>query len=258
MTVIQKEIKAVKLEDIQQNALNNRSMDASEIKNMADAIAKGGVCEPLVVYKNRDNDKYTLISGHRRLAALKQIFKKDEPVLCIISETPESKFQEQEMLARLNIHRSTPDDIQQEASLASRLWQTMDDEKRATLTEMYKEKFIEKHKDNPSYQEDPSKFISDRFRPRLDYVRSLTGLEVSNGTIKDILRDPAKKEEKKKEKEEKKESEKKEKDVSDRDLLRQAESLLGVLKIHATMDDNLNARKGMCIEALDTLIEYLR
>ena len=251
------QVEQIKISDIQKNKLNNRSMDSSEIQNIAQNLSKGGVLEPLVVYK--DGKKYTLLSGHRRLSALEMVLDGDDTVACVIVGKPATEIDEIEMLSRLNIHRSNPDDIQQEAILASRGWKTMPAERREALTEKYQKLFIKAHENSEVYQSDPEKYIKNNFRPRLDYVREMTGLEVSNSTVKDIISEKPKEEKVSKEvKEEQKKETKSDKRVTDKDLMRQAESLLGVLKVHETIDETLNAFKGMCSDSLETLIEYLR
>ena len=71
------EIKNIMLRDIVPNPLNkSRSMDYNEIENLKDSIQAVGLLHPLVVYRN-DLQKYTLISGHRRFAALNNMAGSD-------------------------------------------------------------------------------------------------------------------------------------------------------------------------------------
>ena len=74
--------------------------DLSELKN---SIREYGILQNLTIYPNEDNKTYTVLMGHRRLAAAKEVgFKK---VPCRVVEAPERKEQITLMLCE-NMQRS--------------------------------------------------------------------------------------------------------------------------------------------------------
>ena len=182
------EIKNIMLRDIVPNPLNkSRSMDYNEIENLKDSIQAVGLLHPLVVYRN-DLQKYTLISGHRRFAALNNMAGSDYEVPCVIIDTPENEIEEAECMARANVHRSSPDEIKNEVKIANSLWDSMDKERRKKCIKRFEQEFVAENEFNPVYKEDPKKFKSNRFRPRLMYIKSITGLGLSNKTISELLK----------------------------------------------------------------------
>lgn len=60
-------LKRVKLDELLDNDNNARS-DIGDVEDLAESIVNTGLLEPLVAYK--DGDKYRLIAGHRRRAAI--------------------------------------------------------------------------------------------------------------------------------------------------------------------------------------------
>lgn len=182
------DIKNIRLGDIVPNPLNkSRSMDFNQIEILKDSIQDIGLLHPLVVYKN-DSGKYTLISGHRRFAALNNMAGINEEVPCMVIEKPEDETEEAEYMARANVHRSSPEEIKNEVKIVSDLWDSMDKERRKKWTKKFEEEFIAKNEGNPAYKEDPKAFKSNRFRPRIMYVRQISNLDLSNKTISSYLK----------------------------------------------------------------------
>ena len=64
------------INDIEPNPLNAFSEDSEEINMLAKSIQENGILHDLVGYQ--DEDKYKLISGHRRLKALKKLIMQGE------------------------------------------------------------------------------------------------------------------------------------------------------------------------------------
>jgi len=182
------------MESIYENPLNQRSMDKEEIDIIKESILEVGLLHPLAVYKESEN-KYILVSGHKRFEALKELGRKGAAtVQCTIVDKPSDSFKEAELMARANVHRSSPEQIKREVELVNNLWNTMDPKRKSFLSEKYKKAFIEENEDNPKYIEDPHKFIASRFRPRLDYINHVTGLNASNRTLAGYLSSTLKKE----------------------------------------------------------------
>ena len=176
--------------DLRENPANDRSMDPDAIRVLAESIDKEGFRGTLVAY--RDGDRYTLLSGHKRLAALRLCGINRVPVDVV--DAPKSLTEEQEIMSRLNIHRSAPEEVRQEVSLMSRAWNTMDADRKKELTAKYRDEFTKYHSSNPKYQEDPDGYISRNFKPKCEYIRHMTGLSDSNTTIKRALKEIAEQE----------------------------------------------------------------
>lgn len=184
---IMHDIKNISLRDIIPNPLNkSRSMDYNEIENLKDSIQEVGLLHPLVVYRN-DAGTYTLISGHRRFAALNNMAGADYEVPCVVIERPANDIEEAEYMTRANVHRSSPDEIRNEVKIANDLWNSMSKDKKKVWSARLEEEFIEKNYANPTYREDPKQFKSNRFRPRLMYINKITGLNLSNRSISGYL-----------------------------------------------------------------------
>jgi len=66
---------STKLLDI--DAMYNRREDYGDINQLKESIVENGVITPLVVYANSDETRYTIISGHRRKEAIRQLIEED-------------------------------------------------------------------------------------------------------------------------------------------------------------------------------------
>lgn len=221
------EIKKISLKLLKENPLNSeRSMDYSEIKNIKESIMEVGLLHPLVVYENGDAEgTYTILSGHKRFRALFDISGPGGQAQCNVIAKPENEIKEGELMARANVHRSTPEEIRTEVKIVSDLWNTMPTERRKYWTDRLLTEFEEKYKEDPKYKKDPAGFKNNRFRPRLDYINQMTCLGVSNRTLTKYLKDKILKDEG----EGFTEKEKKEKKITVKNIKRAAESLAGML-----------------------------
>lgn len=182
---------------IKANPLNKRSMEDSDIQILADNIYASGTMEPVTVYHDSDN-KFVLLSGHRRVKAWKRNLEthkdwKNDPakqmIPCIIVNKPDNDLEEMKALSTANIHRSRPEELRQEVSLANTQWNLLGAEDKKAKTAVFKQSFIDRNSNNPRYLNDPEHFIKNNFRPRLEYIRQVTGLEIANDTIKNALSD---------------------------------------------------------------------
>lgn len=258
---------------IYENPLNLRSMDEGTIRILSDSIANDGLMQPLVVYKKEDGI-YTLLLGHRRLRALKMLDKSDDYELpCIIVPKPADEFEEQEWLTKGNIHRSLPDEIENEVKRADQVWSTMDPDKKQKYYTRFKDAFKLRNSKNPKYVDDPDGFTSNNFRARFDYIRLMTGLDYTDKTIKKIINGVVPKEEKlksddeqqltlKKEttnvvkKETSSKSDEHDKDVSGKDILKELKSIVGMLQLHQP-ENEVEAYKCECVrQECEYLIDY--
>ena len=82
-----------------------------DVEALADSIALDGQLEPLIVYPyGSDEELYRLISGHRRLAALRLL--KAETALCRVVPKPESSAREDLLIIHANAQRvKTPGEL---------------------------------------------------------------------------------------------------------------------------------------------------
>jgi len=231
---------------IDPNPYNERSMNQEDIEILAESIRRDGLFEVPVVYAK--GERYVLLSGHRRVNALAMLGESKTEVSVV--PAPLSPSEEQEMLAEANIHRSSPEEIRTEVKLAERAWNTMDKGRRARLRDEYLKKFREECRDNPSYHADPDRYTDANFRPVHDYIRQITGLTVSNSTIKRYLIEMLPEEKRPK-------KEKPVKVYTAADIVRQANTLAGMLALYVTQDPDLQLAIQDTVEMTGRLIEQL-
>lgn len=105
----------------------NNFYQLSDIEGLADNIAFAGLQQPIRVRKNPDNDRYTIISGHRRRAAI-ELLAKDEPekwqeVSCIVQQDTASPALQQLQLifANSSTRKLTPVEISEQAVQVEKL-----------------------------------------------------------------------------------------------------------------------------------------
>lgn len=178
-------IESIQLRLLKSNPLNSeRSMYTDEIMNLKESISEVGLLHPLVVYSNNDAEgTFTILSGHKRYAALQAISGPTGTAMCSVVDKPANEVKEGEILARANVHRSTPEEIAKEVSIVNNLWNTMPKERRQYWSDRFSREFEEEYSHTPEYIKDPAGFKSNRFRPRLMYINQITGLGLSNRTI---------------------------------------------------------------------------
>ena len=181
-------LELLRMSDIHPNPLNNRSMTESEIENIKDSILEVGLLHPLTVYEDTPGF-YIIVSGHKRFDALKLLGRGNSTVQCTVIDKPGNPSEEMELMARANVHRSNPEQIQNECAIVNNLWNTMPAQRRSKLTEKYRKAFIKANETDPLYIKDPAAFMSNRFRARCEYINHITGLGLSNKTISKYLKD---------------------------------------------------------------------
>ncbi|MBR0419603.1 MAG: ParB N-terminal domain-containing protein [Erysipelotrichaceae bacterium] len=259
------------LGQINENALNLRSMNEDDIRIMADNIAANGLMQPPVVYKSAPKE-YVLLGGHRRCRALRMLGCRDDyPVDVVIMEKPKDEFEEQELLTSLNISRKLNEDVENEIIKANQTWASMDAGRRENYCKYFRKQFIERNKKNPKYIEDPDTFITNNFRARCSYIRFLTTVDYSNKTIKKVINKLLPKEEKlpegtaelpvdsnevKASKSAGKTTE--EKTIVYKDVLKEAKALWGMLELYeeCITDKNEAFRCSACKDEVGALIDY--
>lgn len=265
----------IPLGEIKDNPRNNRDIESGSAA-LAWNIKERGLISPLTVYKGNDG-KYIILSGHRRHHALIENGNPDSyPVPCYVVACPKSEFEEESMLSSGNHHRYTPEQIQHEVLLAAQTWsgtideahgKALTDEEKAELTKHYREQFIKDHENDDRYQVNPAKFIDGYFRAKLEYIRDVTGLTMSNTTVKDVLRKALSADEQIKEPDIKtsallaadsdsvsEPAPKKMKTVNDKTIQKQAKKFLDMLEV-ATIEDPFRA--GLCDELQQNLENLL-
>lgn len=225
--------KQINLGSIRENPLNIHSEDNDEqIQLMADSISEIGLQNPLVVYEDSYAGKtvYTILSGHKRLRALKISGK--PPVFsvpCVVEDKPVDETAEREILLQSNMARKDPQEIQKQALEASAIWNRMSPERRERYAKQFEAKYIIEQKKKGGRFD--TAFLRDNFRPRLEYIRKMTGLSVCNRTVTSILR-----------KELERTSEAlpveptKEKTITIKDIIKRANSLSGIISIYMNGD----------------------
>ena len=251
----------IKVSQIKENPLNMRSMDLDQIRILAYDIDTYGLMQPLAVYED-DDGRYTLLSGHRRLAALKQLGVKEVP--CKVFPKPADEFEEQEILTSANISRRKPSELVDELKRAEQAWNTMFKENRDRHVERLKAQFIKEHQSVPKYIEDPDLYVHNNFRPKFEYIRSLTGFDLSNSTIKEQLKKAvpeeagpnmdgiSEAEDEEDAKSEKKE--KKEKEITLKDIAKAASTLRGMIMGFVVDDMMVREELNILDENLNDLL----
>lgn len=91
-------------------------------------IAENGVIEPLIVIKNKDDDKYTICSGNRRFTAVQEVIKRNIPLAegvkldtipCIVWDLPDYEDADVDLLINANLHnrKKTDGEIAKELAI---------------------------------------------------------------------------------------------------------------------------------------------
>lgn len=259
----------LKVTEILENPLNMRSMEADQINLLAENIEMNGLMQPLAVYDLEDG-RYMLVSGHRRLAAIKKLGQNE--VLCVIVPAPKDEFEESEKLTAANFARRKSEDLVNEILRADQTWNTMDPERRKKASEFLKKRFITEHESDVAYIANPTQYVSTRYRPIYEYIRLLTGLDLSNSTIKNVIAkyapaetpiiaeyaDDEEDEPEKKEKSKTEKKEKSEKRITTKDISKGAASLRGMLMGFTCDDPKLRDILNRLEIELNEAIELLK
>lgn len=172
---------------------SGRSLVDDNLNILADSIRDYGLKDPIRVYPNSIHGyKYTILSGHRRYAAIDLLNKngdvKINKVPCIICDVPNDKIDEYIDVAQSNITRKSPDDLKKEILVASEVWEEIKElNKSEEYTPKLEAAFVARYKDNEAYKEDPALFRRNNYRAKLEFIRSITGLDLSNKTISTYL-----------------------------------------------------------------------
>ena len=190
------QVVTIPLLDIDPSTENNdmRSMYDTDLRILADSIKEFGLKEPLRVYKNENGAfKYTIISGHRRFAAFRILVKDDKyspniQIPCIIIEKPVDEISEKIDIAQSNIARKNPKDLVREVNIANDIWQKIVNAKRQEeFVPKLKESFKKQNEKNEKYIADPKKFERYHYRSRMEFIRCITGLSVTNKTVQNAI-----------------------------------------------------------------------
>lgn len=187
-----KTLMKIKLGSIRENDMNIHTDDnEQQIRLMAESINLIGLQSPLVVYEDNDlsgKKVYTILSGHKRFKALKAAGKPPiYEVAAVVEDKPKDTVTEREILLQNNIARKDPTEIQRQAREASEIWTRMEPSRRERYSAIFKQQYIVEEKKKTGKEPD-EKQIRDNFRPRLEYIKRMTGLDVSNRTVTNFLR----------------------------------------------------------------------
>lgn len=241
------QIQLVPICNIHKNDLNifNQNEDEEQVEVLANSIRQSGLAQPLVVYLDHEN-YYVLLSGHKRMEALSLAgITGMSNVPCVIKSKPKNELEEREELLKHNIARKKPEEISMQASEANNIWNIMDSNVRKAYTARYKKEFIEKYGNNP---ED----IDNNFRPRLDYIRELTGLTVSNRTVSTIIKKCVEKTD-----EAFPTQKKAEKEITLKDIINKVNSLKGIISMYKSSDTDVEYLLNDLSDTLENVVTEL-
>ncbi len=182
-------VQMIPISRIRMNPKNDRSLAGTEV--LKESIRRAGrLFEPLLVYEAEGS--YCLISGHRRYTAWKSLC--DEPdsswntsIPCMVVPRPKDEFEERILMSQANIHRSDPEEIRTEVRIAMDIWGSMSENQMAEMKELLKDRFLK-----DLGKEVTNEYLRANFRPRLEFVRYMTGITSTNKTIQNMLKDPKK------------------------------------------------------------------
>lgn len=177
---------------------SNRDMNQEDLRILADSIAEYGIKEPLRVYQDkdkRDGYKYAILSGHRRFAAVQYINSHLDIYTERITKVPvqicdaPSDFLDERIDATIsNIQRKKPKDLENEIKAAAEIWtEIVNSENYGKWKKKLRDSFIKRNEENESYINHPEEYLLNNYRPKLEFIRQMTGLDLSNKTIKSYL-----------------------------------------------------------------------
>lgn len=179
-------VQQIPIDRIIPNSMNRRSLDGVDV--IKESIRRTGrLFEPLLIYSK--DEKYILLSGHRRYTAWKSLCDELDSswsrlVPCIVLPKPETEYDERILMSQANIHRSDPEEIRNEVRIAIDIWNTMPEEKRQETKIWLKKRFIDEMETDVSEE-----YLRSNFRPKLEFVRFVTGIRSTNKTITKIIQE---------------------------------------------------------------------
>ena len=177
----------------------NKILSMNDIDVLEESIRKYGVLTPLTVYYSPENPAgFTVLSGHRRLEACERLGLTEVPVQVI--SAPKTANDEFVSRFNANIARTNEEDIKTAINAVAEQWESLSQEDRAQITVKLKQA----HDKNPSAN-------PNEFRPRDEYIRAVTGINLSVRSIRRKLADEEELEENKEKEKAKPKKEKKEK-----------------------------------------------
>ena len=177
MTSKEKQLQFIAIEGIFPNKAND-TYSMHDIDVLEESIREKGMLSPITIcYDSKNTDLgYTILSGHRRYEAAKRAGLTEIP--CIIVECPENETQKIEAICEGNICRNSDEDVETQIRIAADLWEGLDSETKHEMTVKLKEKAIKARGE-----------LND-FRPREEFIRFKTGINLSNRTLSRKLNEP--------------------------------------------------------------------
>lgn len=174
----EKQLQFVAIEGIFPNKANE-GYSMHDIDVLEESIRKNGIMTPITVCFDKDNtfQGYTILSGHRRFEAAKRVGLKEVPVNIV--DCPKSQVEKIEAICEGNICRNSKEDVETQIKMAAELWENMEPNAKHTLTAKLKEMAI---KANGGEVRD--------FRPREEFIRFRTGINISDRTLSRKLNEP--------------------------------------------------------------------
>lgn len=178
----------VKIEALVPNKAN-APFTMNDIDVLEESIRRSGILTPITVcHKMDEMGKFTVISGHRRLEAAKRLGLEQVPIQIV--DTPKTADDEFIEVCQANICRNSDEDKTLQMKAVAEYWETLADDKRDEWTKKLRENFEKRTEDQEEKGE---------FRVRDEFIRAITGVNLSNRSIRRKLSEEAIKEEPKKE-----------------------------------------------------------
>lgn len=178
----------VKIEALVPNKAN-APFTMNDIDVLEESIKRSGILTPITVcHKMDEMGKFTIISGHRRYEAAKRLGLTQVPIQIV--ETPTNSDDEFIEVCQANICRNSDEDKSLQMKAVAEYWETLSDDKRNEWLEKLKENYANRVNESGRLEE---------FRPRDEFIRAVTGINLSSRSISRKINDEKPKEEPKKE-----------------------------------------------------------
>lgn len=174
----ERQLQFVAIEGIFSNKAN-KDYSMHDIDVLEESIRRNGILSPITVCFDKDNTfkGYTILSGHRRFEAAKRAGLTEVPVNIV--ECPKTETEKIEAICEGNICRNSKEDVETQIKIAADLWENLNPDIKREMTAKLKESAT---KANGGEIRD--------FRPREEFIRYKTGINISDRTLSRRLNEP--------------------------------------------------------------------
>ena len=173
----------VKIEALVPNE-QNEVLSLESLDVLEDSIKEFGIISPITVcYKKGVNNKFTVLSGHKRLAAAKNIGLTEVPIQVI--DAPKNDDEEFNALLQSNICRNSEEEVNRLIMVASEHWDNkLDRATKEKRTIVLKENYLKRMKTDSENAGISDEELLQGFRAKDEYIRSTTGINLSYRSIR--------------------------------------------------------------------------